>query len=460
MIFKIETSFITDKTMRTRRLTTPKNLENLRKHLWNRDLYRFCPTDSADNITNYIVTELTSAYDSEVPIIEVKPPPPCGYFHKETKKHMKQSNRIRYAMINKEWNDKQYTSIKAKLKKLNKFCKGMQRRDKIHNEIRSFETSAKKGIFFFYSHVKNINGKSTKTGPVFDSNGVLRSSKEDMANSFGEHLGNQLRPDLTLEETHKLQLRCLHFENLPFCQPQMEKLFPDWATPHPNGPSQTLDQIYVSPGAVKEQIKKAKRNAAPGPDGLPMIVYAVAADIIAPMLAMLYNLIGQTGEIPALFRETRVRMLYKKKDKNNMSNYRPLSMSNHIGKTWERCVNTAIMEHLETNNLLSNRQHSFRPKRGTFSNLTRLWESVVSKVEEERALVELWNFDLTKAFDLLDHSKVLHLCHQAGIGGYLGFCIQNSRPGSSMLKLAQRGPRKRKWEGAASRVRSSDQPCG
>ena len=38
---------------------------------------------------------------------------------------------------------------------------------------------------------------------------------------------------------------------------------------------------------------------------------------------------------------------------------------------------------------------------------------------------ELWNFDLTKAFDKLDHSKVLHLCHKAGIGGYLGVCLQN-----------------------------------
>ena len=35
------------------------------------------------------------------------------------------------------------------------------------------------------------------------------------------------------------------------------------------------------------------------------------------------------------------------------------------------------------------------------------------------------SFDLTKAFDRLDHSKVLHLCHQAGIGGYLGVCLQN-----------------------------------
>ena len=175
---------------------------------------------------------------------------------------------------------------------------------------------------------------------------------------------------------------------------------------------------------VKDQIRRAKRNVAPGPDDIPMLVYAVTADIIAPILAMMFNLINQTGEIPTLFRETKVRMLYKKKDKTDIANYRPLSLSNHMGKLWERCVNNSIMQHLENNKLLSDKQDGFRPKRGTFSNLTKLWEKVTSLVEKKGALVELWNFNLTKAFDRLDHSKVLYLCHRAGIGGYLGVCLR------------------------------------
>tara|TARA_B100000780_G_scaffold16958_1_gene11112 strand:- start:349 stop:1863 length:1515 start_codon:yes stop_codon:yes gene_type:complete len=83
------------------------------------------------------------------------------------------------------------------------------------------------------------------------------------------------------------------------------------------------------------------------------------------------------------------------------------------------------MDHLEDNNLLCENQEGFRRKRGTTTNLTKLWETVTSEVEEHSSLVELWNFDLTKAFDRLDHAKVLHLCHEAGIGGYLGVCLQN-----------------------------------
>ena len=100
-------------------------------------------------------------------------------------------------------------------------------------------------------------------------------------------------------------------------------------------------------------------------------------------------------------------------------------MTNHQGKIWERLINHAIIKHLEDNNLLSDRQHGFRPKRGAFSNLTQLWEHVIQLIDDEGALVELWSFDLTKAFDLLNHEKVLELCHKCGITGEIGQVIQN-----------------------------------
>jgi hypothetical protein len=67
----------------------------------------------------------------------------------------------------------------------------------------------------------------------------------------------------------------------------------------------------------------------------------------------------------------------------------------------------------------------FRPSRGTTTNLTLLWEQIMNKIENHGALIELWNFDLTKAFDMLDHAKVLELLHGSGIYGQLGLVIQN-----------------------------------
>ena len=129
---------------------------------------------------------------------------------------------------------------------------------------------------------------------------------------------------------------------------------------YPEGPKDTLNQIYISPDAVKLQIKLANKDAAPGPDGLPMNVFAEAVHILVEPLAMLYNLVNQTGNIPKSWKQTRVVMLHKKKTKDDVKNYRPLSMSNHIGKIWERLVNSALKEHLEENGLLDPNQHGFR----------------------------------------------------------------------------------------------------
>ena len=84
-----------------------------------------------------------------------------------------------------------------------------------------------------------------------------------------------------------------------------------------------------------------------------MEAIAVAAEILVEPLAALYNMINDTTEVPKCFRTARVKMLYKKGEKSSMSNYRPLSMANHIGKIWERIVNNKLISHLERNKIFS-----------------------------------------------------------------------------------------------------------
>ena len=390
IVFEIETEFETDETQKTRRVTTKENWDKFLDYLIKEQIMKNCPRRSSKEMTQYIADKIMEAYDYAIPIVPIKPPPPGGYLQWETKKFIKKATRLRRKLRGLDPDSDEYIQLKAKLKILNKCCDNMIKRDRVVDQIRRLETSKdkKKNL---YAHVKAAKGKSTNTGTVKDSNGILRSSNQEMATAFGEHLGNQLLSD--------------------------ERPNIDWSTPHPDSPEETTKLIFVTKEAVKLQIRKARKQAAPGPDGIPMEAFSVACDVLSEPLAALFNLVNQTGEVP--------EMLHKKNEKSNMVNYRPLSMSNHVGKIWERVVNTAIIDHLEANNLLSHRQHGFRRKRGTATNLTQLWEKIIDTVESEGALVELWNFDLTKAFDLLDHVKVFDLLHKAGIYGKLGLSIQN-----------------------------------
>ena len=156
-----------------------------------------------------------------------------------------------------------------------------------------------------------------------------------------------------------------------------------------------------------------------------MEAFSVAKDILAEPLTELFNLVNQTGDVPKHFKEARVKMLFKKGEKSDMNNYRPLAMANHIAKLFERVVNSALMEHLEKNGLLSKYQCGLRPKVGTAEDLLELWEHVVDRVEKEKTHIELWSLDLTKVFDKLNHVKVLELLHKSGVYGPIGLSIQN-----------------------------------
>ena len=81
-----------------------------------------------------------------------------------------------------------------------------------------------------------------------------------------------------------------------------------------------------------------------------MAVYKEANDYLIKPLQIMFNTINHTGLIPANFKTAKVVMLHKKNSKQEMGNYRPILMSNHILKLWERVFNLRLMLHLKRHN--------------------------------------------------------------------------------------------------------------
>ena len=186
-----------------------------------------------------------------------------------------------------------------------------------------------------------------------------------------------------------------------------------------------LQDMHMTEDEIREVICSSKRESAAGPDGLKMAVYKEANDYLIQPLQIMFNTINHTGLIPENFKTAKVVMLHKKNSKQEMGNYRPISMSNHISKIWERVFNLRLMLHVKRHNQLSKQQLGFRPKMGCHTNLLESWEKGIDLADEHGPQIEIWSFDLQKAFDLLDHRKALELCHIAGINGKVGRCLEN-----------------------------------
>ena len=105
------------------------------------------------------------------------------------------------------------------------------------------------------------------------------------------------------------------------------------------------------------------------------------------------------GVVPAVWKEAIViPVLNKGKDKKNPHSYRLISLLSCIGKLLERMVNRRLINHLESNNVLSQMQTGYRKFRNTEEHLTYLVQNIKDAFQEKKKVLAVF-FDLSNAFD-------------------------------------------------------------
>jgi hypothetical protein len=85
-----------------------------------------------------------------------------------------------------------------------------------------------------------------------------------------------------------------------------------------------------------------------------------------------------------------VRPLYKKGDKTNMSNYRPISLLTTFSKILDKVMYNRLSHYLLTNNILVPEQYGFRKGISTENAAFKLMDGVVKSVIQKNAC--WWKF--------------------------------------------------------------------
>ena len=86
---------------------------------------------------------------------------------------------------------------------------------------------------------------------------------------------------------------------------------------------------------------------------------------IAEPLCHVINLSIKTGIVPSRFRIGKITPVYKSGPKNNMDNYRPITVLPASLKIFKKCIYKQFINFLESNKLLSSYQYGFRARRNT-----------------------------------------------------------------------------------------------
>lgn len=143
------------------------------------------------------------------------------------------------------------------------------------------------------------------------------------------------------------------------------------------------------------------------------IIKALKNILIIPLTKLL-NLSIKNNTYPSCFKNTKVIPVYKKGEKNDLNNYRPISLIPVLSKVYELILKQQLYRHFEENSLFSASQFGFRAGLSTTSAILDLL-GYMTEAFEGGQYVRATYCDLSKAFDCVPHEVLLRKLSYYGL---------------------------------------------
>lgn len=180
-----------------------------------------------------------------------------------------------------------------------------------------------------------------------------------------------------------------------------------------------LHSLFLYPSTVAEvekEIKSFKPKCASGYDGISPRLLKKVSSLLSEPLTYLFNISLQRGQFPDFLKLSTVKPLHKGGSKDNLTQYRPISLTSTFSKLFERLFLNRLMGYIERNSILSQSQFGFTKGRSTTDAINSFVSSIVQSLDTGKPSAGMF-FDLSKAFDLIDHSILLSKLELLGVRG-------------------------------------------
>ena len=118
----------------------------------------------------------------------------------------------------------------------------------------------------------------------------------------------------------------------------------------------------VSTKEVREIIKSLKWKNSHGYDEIPI---KISLPFIISPLTYIFNRMLSTGTFPTPLKFSQINPIFKKGNKAEISNYRPISLLTSFSKVFKKVIYKRLCHHVNSNNMLAKEQCSFRNNSST-----------------------------------------------------------------------------------------------
>ena len=236
-----------------------------------------------------------------------------------------------------------------------------------------------------YSYVKSKTN-SHRIPELVSYGSKLKSKRIDQCNLFNQYFFDQ------------------------FSEPSSYNIPIDYSHDHQFRINFDVDQIA-------SLLKNLDPNKAQGPDGIHGNILKNCYSSLSKPLAILFQLSYNTGTIPNEWKQANVVPVHKKGSKACVENYRPISLTSIIMKTYERVIREKLLS--ICGHLIDDRQHGFMLKKSCCTQLVTFCDSLALSLNKNIQTNVIY-FDFQKAFDSVNHDIILtKLKFQYNIDGSL-----------------------------------------
>ena len=147
-------------------------------------------------------------------------------------------------------------------------------------------------------------------------------------------------------------------------------------------------------------------------------IFKLYRGIIAPTLSILFNNCVYSGVFPDTLKIARVIPLFKNGDKNNIANYRPISLLPIVSKIFEKLIHKRLVSFFDKHQVIYRKQFGFRKKHSTVHALNTAITQIVNGLNKNQTVAGVF-LDFSKAFDTIQHNILLDKLENYGIRGIL-----------------------------------------
>ena len=143
-----------------------------------------------------------------------------------------------------------------------------------------------------------------------------------------------------------------------------------------------------------------------GLDGIGPKLLKLAPNILSPSITFIINKRITSGIFPSVWKNAKVKPLYKSGAKGEVNSYRPISILPTLSKIIEKWTHMKLMSYLYQHQLLTQKQSWLRSGHSTETALIHMTDNWLHAINDGK-IVGCVLVDFRKAFDLVDHNLLL-----------------------------------------------------